>query len=112
MVTTKMKAAFTSMVKAMIMAPNTIKGERRNSRSTILTPFCTWFTSEVIRVIMVDVPRVSISVKERLWMWLKRACFNPVEKPTAALAAKYCAVIEQTRPINPSAINKSPICRT
>ena len=68
MVTTKINAAFTSMVKAMTMAPNTINGERRKSRSTILTPFCTWLTSEVMRVIMVEVPRVSISVKERLWI--------------------------------------------
>lgn len=40
-VTTKINAAFTSMVKAITMAPNTIKGERRNRRSTIFTPLCT-----------------------------------------------------------------------
>ena len=40
-VTTKMSAACTSMVNAMTMAPNTINGERRNRRSTMLMPFCT-----------------------------------------------------------------------
>ena len=38
---TNTSAAFTSMVNAMIMAPNTMKGERRNRRSTMFTPFCT-----------------------------------------------------------------------
>ena len=37
----KIVAHLTSMVKAMIMAPNTIKGERRNKRSTRFTPVCT-----------------------------------------------------------------------
>ena len=58
----KMSAAFTSMVKAMIMAPNTIKGERRKRRSTRFTPVCTWLISLVIRVISVEVPIVSSSL--------------------------------------------------
>ena len=41
MAATNTRADFTSMVKAMIMAPNTINGERRNRRSTMFTPFCT-----------------------------------------------------------------------
>ena len=47
---------------AMIMAPNTTKGDRSSSRRVKLTPFWTWFTSEVIRVTMVEVPRRSIWV--------------------------------------------------
>ena len=39
--TTKTSAAFTSTVNAIIIAPNTINGERRNNLSTRLTPDCT-----------------------------------------------------------------------
>ena len=60
-VTTKTSAAFTSIVNAMIIAPNTINGERRNKRNTRFTPFCVWLISLVILVISVDVPTVSIS---------------------------------------------------
>ena len=102
---TNTRAAFTSTVKAMIMAPNTIKGERKNRRSTMFTPFCTWLASLVILVISVEVPTVSISVKERLWIWANRACFIWAAKPTAAFAAKYCAVMEQVSPMMPSAIS-------
>ena len=63
--TTKISAHFTSMVNAMIMAPNTMIGERKNRRKVMFTPDCTWFTSLVIRVIMVEVPALSISVKLR-----------------------------------------------
>ena len=70
--TTKTSAALTSIVNAIIIAPNTINGERKNRRSTRLTPFCTWLMSLVIRVISVDVPMVSISVKERLWICLNK----------------------------------------
>ena len=61
-VTTNTRAAFTSTVNAMIMAPKTINGERKNSLSTMLTPDCAWLISLVIRVIRVEVPMVSISV--------------------------------------------------
>ena len=70
--TAKTSAALTSIVNAIIIAPNTINGERKNRRSTRLTPFCTWLMSLVIRVISVDVPMVSISVKERLWICLNK----------------------------------------
>ena len=60
--TTKMNAAFTSTVNAMTIAPNTMNGERSNRRSVRLTPFCSWFTSLVMRVISVLVPIVSSSV--------------------------------------------------
>ncbi len=60
--TTKISAALTSTVNAMIIAPNTMNGERSNRRSVRLTPFCNWFTSLVIRVISVLVPIVSSSV--------------------------------------------------
>ena len=58
-----------------------------------------------MRVISVEVPTVSISVKERLWMWANSACFICAAKPTAALAAKYWAVMEQVSPMIPSAIS-------
>ena len=38
--TTKITADFTSTVNAITIAPNTINGERRKSRSTIFTPAC------------------------------------------------------------------------
>ena len=41
MATTNTNALFTSMVNAIIMAPNTIIGERKNNLSTIFTPDCT-----------------------------------------------------------------------
>ena len=102
---TNTNAAWTSIVKAIIIAPNTIKGERKNNLKTRLTPFCTWLTSLVIRVIKVDVPTVSNSENDKLWIWLNKWCLKPVAQPTAALAAKYCAVIEQTSPIIASNIN-------
>ena len=98
--TTKMLAALQSMVKAMIIAPMTMKGLRRNRRRNMFTPFCTWLTSAVMRVISVLTPMVSSSVKLRVWMcpisWRRR----PVAVPVAARAAKYCAVKEQMRPIS------------
>ena len=45
----------------MIIAPNTTKGERSSSRSVILTPYCTWFMSLVMRVTSVEVPSESMS---------------------------------------------------
>ena len=55
----KISDIFASMVNAIIMAPNTTKGERRRRRRAKFIPVCTWFTSLVIRVIRVDVPVVS-----------------------------------------------------
>ena len=52
-------AARLSTVKAMIIAPNTTKGERSSRRSARFRPVCTWFISEVMRVMMVEVPTVS-----------------------------------------------------
>ena len=60
-VTQNIKAAFTLMVKAMTMAPKTMKGDRIKRRSVRFTPLSIWLMSEVIRVINVDVPSVSIS---------------------------------------------------
>ena len=64
-VTTNIRAALTFIVNAITIAPNTIKGERRNSLRTMLTPDCVWLISLVILVISVDVPTVSSSEKER-----------------------------------------------
>ena len=61
-VTTKVMADLTSIVNDMIIAPNTINGERKNKRSTRLTPVWIWLISLVIRVSSVDVPIVSISL--------------------------------------------------
>ena len=52
-------AACASMVKAMIMAPNTTKGERKSSRKARFSPVCTWFMSLVMRVIRVEMPTLS-----------------------------------------------------
>ena len=99
---TKLSAALKSIVNAMIMAPNTTNGERRNSLSAILTPFCSRLISLVIRVIIVEVPIVSTSEKERPCRWENRACLSFVAKPTAALALKYCAVTAQVSPMRAS----------
>ena len=102
--TTKMSAAFTLIVKAMIIAPKTMKGERRKRRRKRLTPFCTWLMSEVMRVMRVPVPALSRSENPKDWMWSKRVCRIAVDTPTAAFAAKYWAVIEAARPRSPSKI--------
>ena len=60
--TAKINAAGTSIVNAMIIAPNTTKGERKKSLSVKFTPFCSWFISLVILVIIVDVPILSNSL--------------------------------------------------
>ena len=60
--TTNTMADFTSTVKAMIMAPNTMKGDRRNRRRNRFRPVCTWLMSLVMRVMRVEVPTRSISL--------------------------------------------------
>ena len=65
MVTTKTSAACQSTVKAMTIAPSTIKGERKKRRSTMLSPFCTRFMSLVSRVMRVVAPIRSSAPKER-----------------------------------------------
>ena len=59
--TTNTRAERTSTVKAMIMAPKTMNGERRNRRRNRFSPVCTWLMSLVILVISVEVPTRSIS---------------------------------------------------
>ncbi len=98
-VTTKIRAAFTFTVKAMIMAPKTMKGERRKRRRVMLTPAWAWLISLVIRVIRVELPRLSSFEKERLPICSKTACLSLVEKPTAAFAEKYWAVREEVSPM-------------
>ena len=108
-VTTNTSAAFTSTVNAMIIAPNTMNGERRNNRKTRFTPDWIWLISLVIRVINVDVPNWSISVNVNFWICSNNPCLIPVPTPVAAFAAKYCAVMEQTSPMIPSAISTKHI---
>ena len=79
MATTKIHAARTLTVNAMIMAPNTTNGLRRNRRKNRFSPFCTWLMSLVMRVIKVLVPRVSISEKPSFWICSNRACRSEVE---------------------------------
>ena len=67
-VTTKIRAIFTLMVKAMTMAPKTIKGLLRKSRRNRFRPFCTWLMSLVILVISVLLPMVSISENPSCWI--------------------------------------------
>ena len=111
-VTTKVMADFTSMVNAIIIAPNTINGDLKNNLSTRLTPVCIWLISLVIRVSNVDVPIVSISVYDSEVMCLNNALLSPVPKPVAALAEKYWAVNEQVRPIIPRSTITRHILRT
>ena len=66
MTATKIHAHRASIVNAITIAPNTTNGERRNSRSVMLTPVCARLTSLVMRVIIVDVPISSMLEKERL----------------------------------------------
>ena len=61
-------------------------------------PFCTWLMSLVMRVIKVEVPMVSSSVKLRLWIWASRSRRRPAAEPMAAFAAKYWAVKLQLNP--------------
>ena len=79
-----------------------MNGLRRNSRSAMFTPFCTWLISLVMRVMSVLVPAVSISEKPSVWIWANSICRSPAAQPTAARAAKYWAVTLQARPISAS----------
>ena len=62
MAATNQSAARASIVKAMIMAPNTTKGDLSSRRRARFSPVCTWFISEVMRVIRVETPSLS-----RVW---------------------------------------------
>ena len=106
MAMTKMLAAPQSMVKAITIAPMTMNGLRRNRRRNMFTPFCTWLTSAVMRVMRVETPMVSSSVKESFWMWAISSWRRPVDVPMAARAAKYCAVKEQPRPMSAIRISR------
>ena len=106
---TNSNAIFALIVNAMIIAPNTMNGLLMKRRNVIFSPFCTWFTSLVIRVISVAAPVWSNSVRLRLWILSNSSCRNPADVPVAALAAKYCAVKLQVSPS--SAITSSnPKC--
>ena len=87
---------------AIIIAPNTINGERINSLNTRFTPDCIWFTSLVILVIIFEVPSPSISLYERVCIFENKSCLSSFEKPTAARAAKYCAATALIKPTTPS----------
>ena len=102
--TQNINAHLTSIVNAIIIAPNTINGERRKSLITILTHDCTALTSLVIRFISLAVPISSISENDNVWICSKRECLSSVAKPVAAFAAKYCAVNELASPTSPSPI--------
>ena len=110
--TAKISADGTSIVNAIIMAPKTMKGERRNSRSTMLTPDCTWFTSLVIRVISVSAPKRSSCEKLSSCTLVNNRCLSSPPSRIAAFAAKYCAVIENPSPAAPSSKSKADCCNT
>ena len=103
-VITNIIAAFTSTVKAIIIAPKTTNGDRIKRRSTMFTPDWSWLTSLVIRVISVDVPISSKSANDNFWICANNALRSCVANPTAAFAAKYCAEIAHTNPITANAI--------
>ena len=108
-VQTNIMAEGTSSLNAIIMAPNTTKGERSSSLRVRFSPCCTWFISLVMRVMRVEVPMSSSSVWESLPICSKRAWRRAVTKPTDAFAAKYWAVTEHTSPMNASP-NSSSVC--
>ena len=68
-VTAKTSAERKSIVKAIIIAPKTIIGERIISLSVMLSPDCTVFMSLVRRVIIEEEPIPSCSVKLKSWIW-------------------------------------------
>jgi hypothetical protein len=55
-----------SIIYAIIAEPNTTNGDLKKSLRVRLIPVCTWFTSDVILVIMLDVPILSISVNDNV----------------------------------------------
>ena len=110
MAAAKISAAFQSMVKAITMAPNTTKGLRSSRRRVMLMPFCTWFTSLVMRVMRVAEPTLSCAEKSSDWMWANRAWRSRVAKPTAVFAAKYWAVMLQVRPMTANSTSR-PLMR-
>ena len=91
------------MTNAIIIAPKTIIGERKKRRSVIFTPVWTWFISLVILVIIDERPSLSDSVYESPPRCAKSIFLSLVDVPIAALAAKYCAVMAQVKPIIPRA---------
>jgi hypothetical protein len=68
--------------------------------------------SEVMRVIKVDVPMVSDSVKENFCMCSIKAKRNLTANPTEAFAEKYCAISEHVKPTNPKTAIKPHILYT
>ena len=68
----------------------------------MLTPVCTWLTSLVMRVIMVEVPISSISREgEGLQFAEEAGRRSSAEQPTAARAAKNCPAMEKAHPTSP-----------
>ena len=110
--TRKMSVNFTLMVSAMMREPSTTNGERSKRRKTRLTPACAWSTSAVRRVMRPLEPRRSSSACESVLTCLNSAERTAAPNPTAALAAKNCAVIEQTRPSTPNSTMISAVRRT
>ena len=100
--------AFTA--KAIIIAPNTIKGERRNRRRNRLSPFCTWFMSPVMRVISVSSPIASRREASSAYICAIRSRRIRAAQPVAARAAKYCAAKLHTRPVSASASSRKKHC--
>ena len=91
----------------MIIAPNTIKGERKKRRKKRLTPVCSWLTSPVRRLMSVGTPRRSISEKESACACAKTLLRTDAAKPVAAFAEKNCAVTATPKPTSPSRIISS-----
>ena len=87
-------------------APKTMKGLRKKSLRNMLRPFCTWFTSLVMRVMRVEPPMVSTSEKPRDWMWAKSARRRLDAQQTEARAAKYCATTLQPSPTSASTMSR------
>ena len=107
-VTQKTSAEGTSMVNAIIIAPKTMMGLLSRSLRDILIPVCTWLISEVMRVISVEVPFLSTSDASIPIIREKSLLLRVPDTPTAAFAAKYCAVIATISPAAASSTSTAP----
>ena len=96
------------MVKAITMEPMARNGLRVASRINMFTPFCTWFTSLVMRVTRLPVPSWSSSRPEKRSTWLNTWLRRLAPKPNAATLAKYWQVQPASPPSTASTTSSAP----
>ena len=96
------------MVNAITMEPMARNGLRVASRINMFTPFCTWFTSFVMRVTRPPAPSSSISRPEKRSTWPNTCLRRPEPKPKAATLAKYWQVQPASPPSTASKSSSAP----